>query len=90
MSLPSSPEDPGAGCRVVVLGRPGCHLCDDVYAVVDRVCGDLGQAWAKVSIDADPQLRTAYGEWIPVVLVDGIQVAHWRVAEDTLRAALGV
>ena len=29
MDLPSS--------RVVMIGKPGCHLCDDARAVIERV-----------------------------------------------------
>ena len=74
--------------RVRLLGKPGCHLCDDARAVVDQVCGDLGVGWDELSILDDPDLSTRYGEYIPVVFVDGEQHDFWRVSPDRLRAAL--
>jgi hypothetical protein len=74
--------------RVVMYGRPGCHLCDDARAVIERVCADLGVPWEEVSIDGDPELLDRYGEEIPVTLVDGRQHDFWRVDETRLRAAL--
>jgi glutaredoxin len=78
----------GASARVTLYSRPGCHLCDDARAVIERVCADLGEAYVEVSIDSDPALRERYGEEIPVTLVDGQQHDFWRVDERRLRTAL--
>jgi glutaredoxin len=74
--------------RITLLGKPGCHLCDDARAVVQRVAGDLGVPWEEHSILDDEELFQQYAEQIPVVLVDGRQHTFWRVDEDRLRAAL--
>ncbi len=74
--------------RVTFYTRPGCHLCDEARTVVERVCADLGETWAELSIDGDPELTRRYGEEIPVTLVDGRQHDFWRVDEERLRAAL--
>ncbi|WP_233506978.1 glutaredoxin family protein [Jiangella anatolica] len=79
-------ESPGA--RVLLLGRPGCHLCDDARAVVAAVCAELGVGWTERSIDGDPELQRRYGEQIPVTFVDGAQHDFWRVDADRLRRAL--
>jgi Glutaredoxin-like domain (DUF836) len=79
---------PVAAPRVVLLGRPGCHLCDDAREIVERVTADLGERYLERDITADPADLRAYGESIPVVLVDGVQVDFWRVSEARLRAAL--
>ncbi len=74
--------------RIVLLGRPGCHLCDEARAVVEQVAGELGVSWEERSIDDDPALRADYAEQIPVTFVDGRQHDFWRVDERRLRAAL--
>ncbi|GAB2971443.1 glutaredoxin family protein [Nocardioides montaniterrae] len=75
--------------RVTLYGRPGCHLCDDARAVIERVCSDLGTTYVEVSIDEDPALLQRFGNEIPVTFVDGRQHDFWRVSEQRLRAALG-
>jgi hypothetical protein len=75
--------------RVTLYSKPGCHLCDDARAVIERVCADLGESFAEVSILDDPELLRRYGEEIPVTLVDGAQHDFWRVSESRLRSALG-
>jgi glutaredoxin len=74
--------------RVVLYGRPGCHLCEAAREVVQRVCSDLGEQFAEVDIDSDPGLLDRFGEEIPVTFVDGRQHDFWRVDERRLRAAL--
>ncbi|MFI7438461.1 glutaredoxin family protein [Nonomuraea indica] len=73
---------------ITLLGRQGCHLCDDAREVIAKVAGELGVPWEEVDIDTSPELREKYGEMIPVTLVDGVQHDFWRVSEDRLRAAL--
>jgi Glutaredoxin-like domain (DUF836) len=75
--------------RITLLGKPGCHLCDDARAVVARVAEDLAVPWEERSILGDAELMAEYGEEIPVVLIDGRQHTFWRVDEQRLRAALG-
>jgi Glutaredoxin-like domain (DUF836) len=75
--------------RVVLLGKPGCHLCDDARVVVAEVCADLGVGWEELDILEDPALADRYWDEIPVVLVDGSQHAFWRVESARLRQALG-
>ncbi|WP_447038135.1 glutaredoxin family protein [Streptomyces sp. DSM 118878] len=73
---------------VTLIGKPGCHLCDDAQQVIERVCGELGAAWEKKDITRDEELHRAYWEQIPVVLVDGEQHTFWRVDEARLRREL--
>jgi len=79
---------PPSAPRVVLLGRPGCHLCDEARAVVKHVAGELGVAWQEQSVDDDPELLRRYAEQIPVTFVDGKRHDFWRVDETRLRAAL--
>ena len=74
---------------VTLLGKPGCHLCDDARAVVTGVLADHPDvAFEEKSILDDPALLDAYAEEIPVVLIDGRVHTIWRVDENRLRAAL--
>jgi glutaredoxin len=74
--------------RVTLYSRPGCHLCEDALAVIERVCADLGERWTEVDITTDEELENRFREEIPVTFVDGAQHDFWRVDEARLRAAL--
>ncbi len=82
--MTTSPVNP----RVTLIGRPGCHLCEEARSVVERVCASLGESWLELSIDEDPELARTYAEQIPVVLVDGRQHSYWHVEERALADAL--
>lgn len=74
--------------RVTLIGKPGCHLCDEARAVVARVCEQVGVAWEEVSILDDPSLADRFADLIPVTLVDGAEFSAWRVDEGALTRAL--
>ena len=74
--------------QITLLSRPGCHLCEEARAVIERVSADLGVAWSERDITQSPEDLETYWEMIPVTLVDGVQHDYWRVSEDRLRAAL--
>lgn len=78
----------GEDARVRLIGRGGCHLCDDARAVIAEVCAETGTRWDEVSIDDDPVLADEFWERIPVVLLDGLPFDFWRVDGPRLRAAL--
>ena len=70
--------------RITLYGRPGCHLCDDARAVLDRV----GEPYDEVNIEDDDDLHRRYLERIPVVAVDGDELFDFFVDEGALRARL--
>ncbi|GGZ90288.1 thioredoxin family protein [Streptomyces spiroverticillatus] len=74
---------------VTLIGKPGCHLCDDARVVVEAVCGELGVRWEEKDISVDAELHREYWEQIPVVLVDGEQHTFWKVDAGRLRRELG-
>jgi glutaredoxin len=79
---------PVSAPRITLLGRPGCHLCDDAREIVRRVADDLGVTWEERDITQSEEDLREYWEQIPVTFVDGVQHDFWRVSEDRLRAAL--
>ena len=78
--------------RVRLITRAGCHLCEEARAVVAQVCGELGESYEEVDLDAaaadDPALLRRYTDEVPVTFVDGAQHDYWRVDPARLRQAL--
>jgi len=74
---------------VTLIGRDGCHLCDDARAIVlDVVSRHDGIAFSEVSIDDDEALANRYRDEIPVVLIDNEVHNFWRIDADRLDRAL--
>jgi glutaredoxin len=78
---------------VTLIGKPGCHLCDDARNVIRSVIADLPDDAPDVEVEErsildDAELHERYVEDIPVVLIDGRQHTYWRVDPARLRTAL--
>ena len=74
--------------RISLLGKPGCHLCDDARAVLAEVCAETGDTWDEISILDDPLLAEEFWDRIPVIKVDDNVVGSWPVSVEQLRSAL--
>lgn len=74
--------------RVTVLTRQSCPPCHTAQEAVERICTELAHSWTAVDVDTDPRLRATYGDRVPVILVDGVELGSWTVDEALLRAAL--
>jgi glutaredoxin len=73
---------------VTLYGKPGCHLCDDARAAVERVRARHGFELEEVDISLDPALHRRYGARIPVLALDGVELFEFVVDEASLRERL--
>ena len=81
-----------ASVALTLIGKPGCHLCDDARQAIAGVVAEVADR-VEVTIDErsildDEVLLERYSEEIPVVLIDGRVHNIWRVDPERLRAAL--
>lgn len=74
--------------KLTLYTRRDCHLCDVMKAVVLEVAADMPASLEEIDIDTVPALARQYGRDIPVLLVDGEEIARHRVTADALRRAL--
>jgi glutaredoxin len=69
---------------VTFYGRPGCHLCDDARAALQRVRATHPFHLEEVDIETDDALLARYLERIPVVALDGVELFDLFVDEEAL------
>ena len=75
--------------QLTLIGKPGCHLCDEARAVVTAVMAEFdGVNLDEVSILENADLHENYVEEIPVLLINGVVHNIWRVDPIRLRTAL--
>ncbi len=74
--------------QLVLYSRPGCHLCDDMKAVVGPVASQLGWTIEEVDISGDAALEAQFGTEIPVLFVNGRKAFKYRVGAGELRQRL--
>ncbi|HEX2232115.1 MAG TPA: glutaredoxin family protein [Thermoleophilaceae bacterium] len=74
--------------RVVLYGKPGCHLCEEARQVVVAARDERGFDLEEVDVTLDPLLHGRYGERIPVVEIDGDEAFEYHVDPVGLRERL--
>ena len=81
--------------RITLVGKPGCHLCDDARDVVSGVVGELAEQPGapliqveEKSILEDAALHERFVEEIHVVLINDRVHNYWRIDPDRLRTAI--
>jgi hypothetical protein len=45
----------------------------------------LGVAFVEIDVDADPTLDELYGEHVPVLLKDGVEVCRHRLTPEAIK-----
>ena len=77
--------------QLTIYSRPGCHLCEEMKAVVQRAADRSREPVTvdEIDISADADLESRYGLDIPVLLANGKKVAKYRVTEGELARILG-
>ncbi|HEV2357802.1 MAG TPA: glutaredoxin family protein [bacterium] len=73
---------------VVVYGKPACSLCDKATAILERLRHEFPFRIEHVDITGDAELFARYREKIPVVVLDGREVAWGIVTTPALRSIL--
>ncbi len=72
--------------EVVVYTRVGCGLCQRAEQLVAR---EARRARVRhVDVDSDEELIVRFGVRVPVVTVDGTEVAELELAAGTVRRAV--
>jgi glutaredoxin len=70
--------------QVTIYSKPDCHLCDRAKEVVERCKEKVDLTLEVVDISQKPELLAQYHHDIPVILLDGKEIARHFVRERKL------
>jgi glutaredoxin len=73
---------------LTLYSRPGCHLCDDARAALERVRARAPFDLREVNIESDDSLHSRYLERIPVVALGDEELFDFFVDEAALEDRL--
>jgi glutaredoxin len=76
--------------QVILYTKPGCHLCEPVEDVILAVRREREFEFSVCNIEDDPADFEKYQHAIPVVLVDGREIARYKLSRMQLVTALGL
>jgi glutaredoxin len=70
--------------KLTLFSKPGCHLCEELTALLDELRAELGFDVEEVDITGDADLYARYRYDIPVLLKDGTEIARGRISDREL------
>jgi glutaredoxin len=73
-----------ATLQIDLYSRPGCHLCDEAKAALERARGRFAFDLRVINIETDSELERKHGEEIPVVFINGQKAFKYHVDEAEL------
>lgn len=65
--------------------RAGCHLCEEMLAVVEDLRSEFSLVVRRVDIGESAELEARFGTEIPVLFVGGRKAFKYRVTAGQLR-----
>jgi thiol-disulfide isomerase/thioredoxin len=71
---------------LVVYGREDCHLCLDMIAALREWQGRHGFHLEIIDVDSDDDLKSRYGERVPVLMAEGEEICHYYLNYRALDA----
>ena len=74
--------------QVVLYTREDCRLCVHARDALRRLGRELTFELLVVDVDADAALAGRYGEGVPVVAVEGVEVSTGRIDAVAVRRAV--
>jgi glutaredoxin len=75
--------------HVTIYSKPGCHLCEDVEAMVRQVHSSRRDFELEIrNILDDPAEMEAYQYAIPVITLNGREIARYRLTEKAFETEL--
>jgi hypothetical protein len=73
---------------ITLYTKPACHLCEAVHQVIEAVRQSRAFHLDIRNILDDPYDFERYQHAIPVVLLDGVEIARYRLTAAELQAHL--
>ena len=73
---------------VTLFTKPGCHLCEAVEQVISDARRRRPFEFVIRDILKDPNLHARYRDALPVVMLDGREIARYRLSAAELDRAL--
>jgi len=70
--------------HLTMYSRPGCHLCEEMKRVIERVTELVPLDLDEIDISPDEELTRLYGEQVPVLLIEGRKAAKYQLSEGEL------
>jgi glutaredoxin len=70
--------------KITLYTKPGCHLCDRAKEIIFRCRHQIHFDYDEINIETSESLNHLYCNDIPVILLDGREIARHFIRERNL------
>lgn len=74
--------------RLILYGKPGCHLCEDAAQLLTGLAAEFGWEVTETDITTDAALEERFRYAIPVVDVDGAVLVYPPITAERVLDAV--
>lgn len=77
-----------AASRIELISRQRCHLCEEAEKLLAQLQSEQSFTYQVLDVDSDPSLHLYYTHRVPVLRIDGREVAELVFSVEKVRALL--
>ncbi|HNN91293.1 MAG TPA: glutaredoxin family protein [Pseudomonadota bacterium] len=77
-----------AASRIELISRQRCHLCEEAEKLLAQLQSEQSFVYEVLDVDSDPSLHLYYTHRVPVLRIDGREVAELVFSVEKVRAQL--
>ena len=76
--------------NLTLYSRRGCHLCEDMLAQLDDLTEEYDFALTVRDVDENPRWAEEFGEKVPILFADNIEVCRYFLDLVAVRRLLNL
>ncbi len=75
--------------ELLLYSKLECHLCESARQAIESVIQETPDlSFTEITLDEGHPLYERYSELFPVIVLDGREVAYWRIDRRTIMSAI--
>ena len=71
---------------LVLYSRTHCHLCEDMHLQLEELQAEYGFELVVRDVDADPDWALAYGDEVPLLFAEDVEICRHFLDLERLKA----
>ena len=71
---------------LVLYSRTHCHLCEDMHLQLEELQAEYGFELVIRDVDADPDWASAYGDEVPLLFAEDVEICRHFLDLECLKA----
>ena len=71
---------------LVLYSRTHCHLCEDMHLQLEELQAEYGFELVVRDVDADPDWALAYGDEVPLLFAEDVEICRHFLDLGRLKA----